>query len=185
MTSVPSAPSPHRATAPGVLARWGWPVGIILVLALSVGSNIWVMFIARNDPAFAVEPDYYRKAVAWDTHMAQERANADLGWHASATLALATPGSPGRLDLTLRDGGGQPVSGARLTVEALHNARASQRYEATFAERSPGEYEASLDAHRPGEWEVRLTAVRGTQRYTEVLRLVAEPEDRDSRVEIR
>lgn len=165
--------STPAARPPGVLARWGWPVAIILVLALSVGSNIWVMLLARNDPAFAVEPDYYRKAMAWDAHMAQERVNASLGWRAAATLSLARPGSPGHLALTLRDGAGHPIAGARLTAEAMHNARAAQRYEAALAERAPGEYQAPLDAHRPGEWEIRLIAVRGTQRFTEVLRLTA------------
>jgi nitrogen fixation protein FixH len=30
-----------------------------------------------------------------------------------------------------------------------------------------------MDAHRPGQWEVRVTAVKGTNRFTQSLRVEA------------
>lgn len=166
MTS-PAGPGPTP------LARWGWPIGIIVVLAASVVFNFYVMFVARSDQAFAVEPDYYAKAVSWDAHMAQERANAALGWHARANLTLATTDAAGHLLVSLQDANGKPVTGARISVDAMHNARASQRYAATLTESQAGQYLAQLSAHRSGEWEVRLTASRGAERFTDVLRLTA------------
>ena len=50
------------------------------VLALTVAGNLWVMRIANADPSFSVEPDYYRKAVDWDSTMAQRARNEALGW---------------------------------------------------------------------------------------------------------
>lgn len=170
MTPAP-APAP-RATR-GALARWGWPVAVALVLAASAGSNIWVMFVAKADPAFAVEPDYYAKAVGWDARMAQERLNSALGWRATASLTLARPGVPGLITVHLTDAAGRPVTGATLSVEAMHNARASQRYEAALQPRNHGDYAAPLDAHRPGAWEVRLAATRGEEHFTNILRIDA------------
>jgi nitrogen fixation protein FixH len=159
---------------PGRSARWAWPIAITLVLLLSAGSNVWVMTIANRDPSFAVEPDYYRKAVAWDAQMAQARTNAALGWRAVSAIVLAKEGQPGLVRVTLLDRAGRPVSGARLSVEAMHNARASQRLESALAETSPGIYEAATAARRPGQWELRVTAVRDTTRYTETVRLTSE-----------
>jgi nitrogen fixation protein FixH len=152
-------------------ARWGWPIGIAMVLVLSAGSNIAIMVVARQDKAFAIEPEYYEKALHWDDTMAQERRNLALGWNASATLVLARPGHPGRLDIALSDGSGRPVHRAVVSVEAMHNARASQRYFATLAEGEAGTYHGPVDAHRPGEWEVRVTAQRAGDRFTRTLRL--------------
>ncbi|MCC6317896.1 MAG: FixH family protein [Gemmatimonadaceae bacterium] len=153
------------------LARYGWPAGIATVLGLTVAGNVWMMAVAGSDPAFAVEPDYYRKAVTWDAHMAQARANAALGWSAQARLELAQPGAPGRIAVTLRDRVGSMIAGASVRVEAMHNARASRRLEVALGARAPGEYSAAIDADRPGEWEVRISAEAGAQRFTETLRL--------------
>lgn len=152
-------------------ARWGWPIGIAMVLILSAGSNIAVMVVAKQDKAFAIEPEYYEKALRWDDTMAQERRNLALGWGASASLVLARPGRPGQLDVVLTDPAGRPVDSAVVAVEAMHNARASQRYHASLTEGAPGTYRAAIDAHRPGEWEVRVTAQRAGDRFTSTLRL--------------
>lgn len=157
----------------GIFARWGWPLGVALVLGASAGANIWMMFVARSDPAFAVEPDYYSKAVAWDARMAQARRDSALGWRATAALTLARPGIPGRIVVTLTDVDGKPVTGATLAVEAMHNARAAQRYEASLLPGDDGDYAAALDAHRAGAWEVRLTATRGGAHFTQDLRIDA------------
>ncbi|MBK8249689.1 MAG: FixH family protein [Gemmatimonadetes bacterium] len=153
--------------------RYGWPIGVAMALLLSAGANILVMFIAKADPAFAVEPDYYQKAVTWDATMAQARTNASLGWAASGALTLAAPGTPGRVSVSLVGAGGTPLTDAIVSVEAMHNARASQRYEAVLTAVGAGRYAAALDAHRPGEWEVRVRATRGDERFTQSLRIQA------------
>lgn len=159
-----------------VLARYGWPVGIAAVLLLSAGSNIAVMLVAQRDPAFAVEPEYYKKAIEWDASMAQERANAVLQWRASARLVTApTDGALGSIVVDVTDANGQPLTKASVSVEAMHNARASDRIRAALRETIPGTYTASIPAHRPGEWEVRLVIEQGAQRFTTSLRVDGRP----------
>lgn len=172
MASTFDLPTPAQKPR-SFLASWGWPIGIATVLLVSAGSNVWVMTIARNDPAFGVEPDYYQKAVRWDSTMAQSRANAALGWTASATLTPGDDAGTLRLDLRVRDRTGASIDGAAVTVEAMHNARSARRYEIALVPDDSG-YAGRVAADRPGEWELRVAARRGADRFTEVLRVQVE-----------
>ena len=64
----------------------GWPIGVATILASTVVANIIVMQIANDDPSFAVEPDYYRKAVNFDATMAE----VELARMASAGASLSS-----------------------------------------------------------------------------------------------
>jgi nitrogen fixation protein FixH len=168
MTATAAVSSPRSR-----LARFGWPVAIAVVLVASAAFNFALMFVASRDPAFAIEPDYYAKGVQWDSAMAQERHNQTLGWTATARIALGTAAEAGVLEVTLRTAEGEPVTGAAVSAEAMHNARAAQRHHAALAEREPGTYQGPLAAQRPGEWEVRLVAEREGRRFTTRARLTA------------
>ncbi|HEU4566166.1 MAG TPA: FixH family protein [Gemmatimonadaceae bacterium] len=147
-----------------------WPVGIAAILALTMAANFGVMYIAGNDPSFAIEKDYYAKAVGWDAQMAQERHNAELGWRLVPDVSPID--SAGALvSVRLTDAAGTPLDGATLRVHALHNARASDILEGTLAERADREYAARLPMHRAGQWELRFEATRDGQRFTAVRRV--------------
>lgn len=142
-----------------------WPIGIAVVLALTVISNVWIAVIASRDEAFAVEPDYYQKAVRFDDEMALRAESARLAWRVVPQLRLGTPAGTGSLTAMVTDSSGAPVRGARVEVLAMHNARASRQLTATLAESGDGAYSAPLDAQRPGEWELRFTITRGGERF--------------------
>src|SRR4051812_9143310 len=123
-----------------------WPISLAGVLATTVAANIWVAVIANDDPSFAIEPDYYRKAVEWDTALAQGRHNALLGWRLTPTMgAIASDGSA-LLSAQLTDSTGAAISGAVIRVAALHIARASDVHEATLAPSGAGTYAVRLEA---------------------------------------
>ena len=65
---------------------WQWPVAVGALLALGVGANVVLMLVARSNPSFAVESEYYDKALAWDDRQRQQTHNAELGW--TATLEV-------------------------------------------------------------------------------------------------
>lgn len=142
-----------------------WPIAVAVVLALTVIGDVWVAVIASRDEAFAVEPDYYRKAVNFDDEMALRAASRALGWQLAPALQLGRAGTRGRVSITLRDSAGTPLTGARVELLAMHNARASHQLSATLADLGAGTYEAPLDAERPGEWELRFLVTRGTDRF--------------------
>lgn len=152
-----------------------WPVAIAGILLAGVGVNIGLIVLASSDPSAAIEPDYYRKALAWDQEMAQQERNIALGWSVHTALRLGTRRTLGRLELTLVDGLGRPLTGAAVSALVMHNARASFVESVALREVGDGRYAASVNAERPGVWEVRLSVQRDAQRFTARERLQARP----------
>ncbi|MBI2219349.1 MAG: FixH family protein [Candidatus Rokubacteria bacterium] len=155
-----------------------WPIALAGLLAVSAAVNLVVVAVATRDPSFAVERDYYRKALAWDETMAQEQRNADLGWRVDATLVpVGHPGRAARLDVRVADADAHPIDGARVTVEALHNARANDVFGPSLTAQDTGRYTGSLPNARRGLWELRIRVERGTAVFTTVLtrELVPQP----------
>jgi nitrogen fixation protein FixH len=147
---------------------WYWPVGLAALLVGSAGANIALVIITARDASFAVEPDYYAKALAWDETMAQQARNKALGW--SLGLRVEPVGERDGMTVAVRltDRAGAPIEGARIAVEALHNARASHVLSAALEPRGSG-YAATMPLARPGLWEFRLRAARGAEVFTATL----------------
>lgn len=150
-----------------------WPIGVTLVLGAVVASNIWVAVKAGSDPSFAIEPDYYKKAVAWDSAMAQERANSALGWRVASSLSSYSRDSGAALRVTVTDSAGHPVRGARVTVAAMFNARASSVFTAQLEPDGHDAYITRLPVDRAGVWELRFDLTRNADRFTTVARMEA------------
>jgi hypothetical protein len=155
----------------------GWPIGIATILALTVGANIWVAIIANDDPSFSIENDYYRKAVGWDSTMAQMRENTRLGWHVAPVFDAFTARDGATLHVRLSDSIGAPIPGATVRVAALYNARAGQVLEGTMLPDTSATYALRLPVTHPGQWEVRFDIHRGNERYTSSVRLEAVAAD--------
>jgi len=158
---------------------WAWAPGVLLAGLL--GTQLTVLHSVLDDPSFALEPDYYRKAVAWDAQRELERQSQALGWHAAISAQptpQAQPGSQPRgleLQLSLRDARGEPLRGAAVRVAAFANARAARVLEAALLETAPGTYTAELPSRVLGLWEFRMQATRGADRFGEVLRQSVTP----------
>lgn len=148
-----------------------WPVAIAGVLAVTVAANVAVMVLAGGPDRAPIEPDYYRKAVAWDSTLAQDDRDAALGWTLDARLE---PHADGAMWIEARLAGrdGAPLDGAAIDVEAIHN-RAPRPEVARLAPAGVGGYRARLPVARPGLWELRFTAIRAGVRFTHTVRLDA------------
>jgi hypothetical protein len=152
----------------------GWPIGIATILLLTVAANVWVFVVAGDDPSFAIEPDYYAKAVAWDSTLAQARRNETLRWQLAPKLAGFSPRDGAQLSVSLTDSAGQPISGATIKVFALFNARAANVLASTLHADSAG-YSTRLAVNHRGEWELRFDVRRGDDHFTADVRVIAEP----------
>ena len=149
-----------------------WPIGLAGVLAATVAANIWVAVIANDDPSFAIEPDYYKKAVEWDTTLAQDRHNVALGWRLTPAMSAIAPDGTSLLSAQLTDSTGVAISGAVVRVAALAVARASDVHDMTLAPQSgAGNYAVRFDARRAGEWELRFDATLGGEHFTQMSRV--------------
>lgn len=150
-----------------------WPIAIGGVLAVTVGANIVVYMLASAPGTDVVERDYYARAVAWDSIATARDASEALGWHADAALHGTARGAA--LTLTLRDGHGAPIPGARVEVEGIHNLDADHPVQARLVTGPDGRADVALAAARPGVWELRIVAERSGARFIDDLRVERTP----------
>jgi hypothetical protein len=144
-----------------------WPWIIAGALALHVVASLVVVFVATSNPSYAVEEDYYQKALHWNDKRAQDRTNEELGWILNLTVRpAATPGEEPTLEVHLADAGGEPVDGAVVAVETVHNARAGDILRSSLDAVGEGIYRTTLPMRHNGRWEVRFTADRGREHFT-------------------
>lgn len=146
-----------------------WPLAVVAVLAITVGANLWLIWEARDPNGAVIEPDYYRKAVAWDSLAARQARSDALRWTADASLG-PTDGARAHVRATLADSLGAPVAGATVTLEAIHNLDGARRARADLAETGPGVYEADAPLDRAGMWELRLVALHAGAVFQSSLR---------------
>lgn len=154
------------APADGKGSRWALvPVALLLASTLGVGS---MASIAARDPGFALEKDYYARAIHWDGEQPQQAENQRLRYE----LALsALPVSGGvELEVRLAEAGGKPLTGATLRAEAFANARSAARHDLVFVEAAPGTYRVTVPAPRAGLWELRFVVTHGSERFSQTVR---------------
>lgn len=149
-----------------------WPTIITTILVGNLVLGVVLVRIATGDDHFAVEPDYYRRAIGWDTVQAQARHNVALGWQLTATVEPISLTDPTALvlHLTDRDGAAVPVDQAQIEARPIAYASEVVRGIATTAA-EPGVLHAAMPFHREGLWEFQVVVTRGDNRFTETLRL--------------
>jgi hypothetical protein len=143
--------------------RW-WPIALGGVLVITVVANAALFWTATRGEGPAVERDYYRRAVAWDSTLAERDRSAALGWRLSAALSPPDSGWSS-FDVAAVDGQGAPVAGARARVEGFAIAHSSLQLDAPLAELRPGGYAVRLAVTRLEWHEFRITLERGVERY--------------------
>lgn len=151
-----------------------WPIIIATAMVLHVVAWLAVAYLAVSDSSFAVEENYYEKALAWNEHQKQQLINRELNWHVEAQIELKRDGLA-KLRLRLQSPKKEPITGAQVAITAFPIARSNQRIQATATESSDGWYEADLTTHRPGRWEVRMIARRHEVTYTHTDVVYAAP----------
>jgi hypothetical protein len=149
---------------PGAL--WPWVIGGALVLHVVV--SLGVVFFTASDASYAVEEDYYEKAINWDKKRAQDRTNDELGWVLTFSAAPPTvPGEQPRLEVRLADANGEPLIGATISLETFHKAHSDKIIRlAIDATEEAGLYTASPQMRNNGLWELRFTVDLGADHFT-------------------
>lgn len=143
-----------------------WPIAIVGMLAVNVIATGVLMWAASDDEANAIEPDYYRKAVAWDSTLAVRERGRALGWTMDAALGVLAPDGMATVSVALADSTGAPLDDAVVSVEGIHNAHARHPLHGTLVRDpgSPGRYEARLPFRWAGRWELRIEVARDGER---------------------
>ena len=140
-----------------------WPLAIAGVLAVTVVANVVLLRAASGPDAATPEPDYYRRALAWDSTQAERARSARLGWRSSSEFTVADGTTHVRV--TLRDSLGVAVRGASVTATGVHNLAPTRPEHWTLVETDPGRYEAAVSLPHGGRWEVTVAATRDSERF--------------------
>ena len=146
-----------------------WALVPAVLLSTGVGGLAWLASLAARDPSFALERDYYDRAVHWDRQQAEWAENARLGHRVSVELQV--DGAVPEVVTKIVDRSGAPLRGARVEVEAFANSRSAERRTLGLVEGEGGTYRAELPGARSGLWELRLTVVQDGNRFTHVARV--------------
>jgi len=161
-----------RTTGRGLV--WAFvPVALLAASLIGVGT---MSSIAARDPAFALETNYYDRAVHWDAQQAQWAENARLGYQVEVTSTPVAGGS--ELVVHVLDRQRQPLHSAVVRAEAFANARAAERTNLMFTERPDGAYAATLARARPGVWELRFQVEHAGEHFTANMRTELAPSSR-------
>jgi len=135
-----------------------WPAIIVgmLVLHASIILGTITVISARHD--LYVEPDYYAKAIDWDTQREMLETADRLGWVIDITPAEPVQDSVGfrQLNITLLDANGDPMDRALVELECYHPAHAADRNKKVMLGQGDGNYQAEVVMDTPGYWNVHL-----------------------------
>ncbi|HEY6079671.1 MAG TPA: FixH family protein [Polyangiaceae bacterium] len=159
----------HSAASSTRRSLWAWVPALLLgCMFLGLGT---MTYLATSDPHFALEPDYYDKAVHWDRSRAEEQASALTGLSLSLSRPLAlAPGGGVDVEVRVVDRQRSPFQGARLQLQAFPNAYAQHSQTLTLRETAPGVYAGRLSRGVLGLWELRFGLARDAVRFQKVLR---------------
>ncbi len=153
----------------------GWPLALGAVLAVTVVANIALLWKANAPGSDDIEPDYYRRALAWDSTQSARSRSATLGWRCEAVFTRAAAGTGTALELALADSLGHALAGAAVAVVGVHNLDPLHLQAWNLPESSPGHYDAVVRLPHDGRWELRVAASRGPDHYLAVLHAESPP----------
>ncbi len=168
MSDRPTTTTTTERTPRGFFRRGlYWPALVAAVFLGNIALATWVLILSGSDPSFAVEENYYEKALNWNDEIDQRQRNAELGWSV-ALQAAGAPDEMGTSEITLRldDADGDPLRGATVRAEAFPIARGHDRRELAFDEVAPGAYAGRVERARPGLWELRVAVEHEGDRFT-------------------
>lgn len=122
--------------------------------AVIIATDSFLVYKAISTFGGIETDDAYRKGLAYNDRIAEERAQAALGWTKDARLDAER----GELRLTVRDKNQKGISGLQIT--ALFGRPATNTHDRTLklTQIGDGEYMAIVGTIEPGSWVATIAA---------------------------
>ncbi|MEO5374804.1 MAG: FixH family protein [Alphaproteobacteria bacterium] len=139
---------------------WWYPYIFVGMFGVVIVVNLVMAYFATSTfPGLATDRPFER-GLAYNAAIADEEAQARLGWRMSLA---ARPSAPGHADVavTVVDRLGAPVDGLAVSADLRRPTVAGHDRTLTLVRRAPGHYGAETSLDLPGQWEVRVTASLG------------------------
>jgi len=149
-----------------------WPIFVVALLGVTVVVNTVMLMIALSDPSFAIEENYYQKAVDWDKKREQLAINKKLGWSLQMETVSKSAHDKTLIRVKLVDKNNKPITGAQIKAVYFHNARASVKSKLEFIAQKPNTdgYLAQTYLRSSGLWIFRCEVKAGKSFFTETIR---------------
>jgi nitrogen fixation protein FixH len=146
----PAAPPPRF-----VIKGWHVLVGFVLFFGADIAVNAAFMVSAYRTFPGETSVTPYEDGVAYNATLAQQRAQAALGWRMTAGF-----GPGGDVRIQAFDRAGAPLSGLRMSGRLQRPATETGARALSFSAAEPGLYVAST-APLAGAWDLDVTARDG------------------------
>lgn len=144
----------------------GWHVLAAMIAFFGVITAVNAVFITAAMRTYPGEVSItpYEDGLAYNRKLAQQTAQAELGWRAAAAAAA------GRVEVQVIDREGHAVTGLNATAILKRPATEAGAQTLPLQEREPGLYAAEVDA--PGVWDLSFKAIaQGGQSFEAERRL--------------
>jgi nitrogen fixation protein FixH len=150
MTDI-AAPAPAPARAGFRITGWHVLAGMVLFFTIIISVDVLLMTMAFRSFSGEVASNPYEAGLAYNKTLAEERAQAALGWSTS----LQRP-SERAVEVTILDRAGRPVSGLAGQVQFERPATRNGSHTLAIKGDSDGIYRATVP-EPSGAWDVRFT----------------------------
>ena len=124
---------------------------VIAFFGVIIAVNGYFLTAAYRSFPGQVSETPYEDGVGFNRTVAQRRAQAELGW--GATAAAAGPG----VEVDMRDRAGQPLQGLKMEGVLRRPATQAGQISLKFTEASPGRYVAKAGPGS-GAWDLHFAA---------------------------
>lgn len=134
---------------------------LLAVFAVVLGVNIFMAYLAVTSSRGVVSPTAYDDGLAYNTHLATQAAQQQLGWK----VIRNTQTFPAALSYTLTDAHNTPLEGALVTATVQRPLNDAPAQTFTLAEAKAGTYTVTTPWPRHGGWDVALTVRHGPNTF--------------------
>ena len=126
-------------------------LAIIAFFGVIIAVNAYFLVAAYRTFPGQVSETPYEDGVGFNRTVAQRRAQAELGWSATATTTAQG------VEVDLRDRAGQPLQGLKVEGVLRRPATQAGQISLKFTEASPGRYVAKAGPGS-GAWDLHFAA---------------------------
>ncbi len=136
-----------------------WPVMLVCMFLVSASFVIVTAILGAGSGSHMVEPDYYARAVNWDSERERLEAAERLGWDVRVSASgVLNPTGTRLVSVLLFDSEGNPIEEAIVQVICFANTQAHDRIEVELPYTSAGQYQTRIQGmHTDGFWEFRVS----------------------------
>lgn len=136
-----------------------WPVMLVCMFLVSASFVIFTAVVGAGSGSKMIEPDYYERAVDWDSERELLEAADRLGWRVTVSMSPTLDPKGSRLvSVLILDAQGNPIEDAVVEIVAFATSQAHDRFQSAVEHNGAGQYQHRFQGmHETGFWETRVS----------------------------